>query len=122
MHSQAVIHLPESLALEKNQRSKKLSRETVFRSCSDIFCAPDAELADVQSAGCKAVVSLFSGTTSDSLASLRYGYLCKKVATSNTFVTPEQLPPTKSALKYHSLCCYLQVMAWMGLIKYPNGC
>ena len=52
---------------------------------------------------------------SDSLSSLRYSYLCKKVAAAKTFVTPERLPPTDSATKYHSRQTYLQVMQWMGL-------
>ena len=79
-----------------------------------MFCAPNTAQSIVESAGCKGMVSLFNGTKSESLASLRYSYLCKKVATAKTFVTPERLPPTTSATKYHALRSYLQVMQWMG--------
>jgi len=60
------------------------------------------------------MVSLFNGTKSDSLASIRYSYLCKKVATAKTFVTPERLPPTNSATIHHARRTYLQSMVWMG--------
>ena len=89
--------------------------DPVLRSCSNTFCTPHTDQVDIESAGSKAIVSLFNGATSDSLASLRYSFLCKKVVSSSTFVTPERLPPTQSALKYHSFRCYLQVMTWMGL-------
>lgn len=93
---------------------KLIKGDSVLHSCSKIFCAPNTDQDAVESAGCKAMVSLFNGKTSDSLASLRYSYLCKKVATAKTFVTPERLPPTTSATKQHSRRTYLQVMVWMG--------
>ena len=40
--------------------------------------------------------------------------LCKKVARAQSFVTPERLPPTQSACKFHALRTYYQVMQWMG--------
>ena len=51
---------------------------SVLRSCSEIFCTPGKDQATVESAGCTAMVSLFNGSVSDSLSSLRYSYLCKK--------------------------------------------
>lgn len=99
---------------KKSVFQKVIKGDSVLRNCSRVFCAPNAEQVDIENAGCKAMVSLFNGTISDSLASLRYSYLCKKVATSKTFVTPERLPPTSSATKYHSLRSYLQIMEWMG--------
>jgi len=64
--------------------------------------------------GSKAMVVLFNADQKDSLASIRYNILCRKVARSRTFVTPERLPPTPSTCKFHSLRTYYQVMEWMG--------
>ena len=41
--------------------------DSVLRTCSKIFCAPKAEQVIVGSSGCKAMVSLFNGTQSESL-------------------------------------------------------
>ena len=38
-----------------------------------------------------------------------------KVCKSIAFVRPETLPPTPTAMKYHSLRVYLQIMQWRGL-------
>ena len=92
-----------------------ISSGSVLRSCSQMFCTQGNDQVDVESAGCKAMVSLFRGSVSDSLSSLRYRYLCKKVAAARTFVTPERLPPTDAATKYHSRRTYLQIMEWMGM-------
>jgi hypothetical protein len=99
---------------KKSVFQKVIKGDSVLRTCSKIFCAPNIDQVTVESAGCKAMISLFNGTKSESLAALRYSYLCKKVATAKTFVTPERLPPTTSATKYHARRSYLQVMQWMG--------
>ena len=39
--------------------------------------------------------------------------LCKNVGAAKSFVAPERLPPTFSAMKYHALRSYYQVMQWM---------
>ena len=52
--------------------------------------------------------------TSNTLTSLRHSMLTKKVVSATSFVTPERLPPTASATKYHSLRVYYQIMTWMG--------
>ena len=39
--------------------------------------------------------------------------LSQKVLKAKSFVKPETLPPTKSALKYHSFRCYYQIMKWL---------
>ena len=59
------------------------------------------------------MVSLFNGKPTNSLACLRYNCLSKKVVSATTFVSPERLPPTASATKFHCLRTYLQVMVWM---------
>ena len=59
-------------------------------------------------------MSLFSGGKSDSLASLRYSFLAKKVAPAKIFVTPDGLPTTTSATNVHYRQTNLQVMEWLG--------
>ena len=43
-----------------------------------------ADPATVETPGCEAKVSLFKGGNTDSLASFRYCFLAKKVATANS--------------------------------------
>ena len=50
----------------------------------------------------------------DTLDTLRLLHFHQKVATSTRFVQPENLPPTSSAAKYHSLRVCLQVKIWKG--------
>ena len=61
---------------------KIIKGHSVLNACAKIFTDPQVDQAAVESAGCEAMVSLFNGTKSDSLASVRYSYLCKKVATA----------------------------------------
>ncbi|CAB4041625.1 Hypothetical predicted protein, partial [Paramuricea clavata] len=100
---------------KKSVFQKIIKGESVFRTCSKIFCSPDKDRDTVESAGCKAMVSLFNGNQNESLATLRYNSLCKKVSRAKTFVTPERLPPTASATRFHSLRTHYQVMVWMGI-------
>ena len=81
---------------------KVIAGDSVLHACSKVFRTLTADRATVETSGCDAMVSLFNGGKSDSLASLRYSFLDKKVATANTFVTPERLPPTTSATHVHS--------------------
>ncbi|KAG0719952.1 hypothetical protein GWK47_049433 [Chionoecetes opilio] len=59
------------------------------------------------------MVALFGGKPGDNLSAMRYSSLCRKVGSAKSFITPERLPPTSSATKYHALRSYLQVMLWM---------
>ncbi len=61
------------------------------------------------------MIALFNGKQTDTLESIRYSFLSRKVATAKSFVTPERLPPTVSATNLHSQRTYLQVMVWMGI-------
>jgi hypothetical protein len=60
--------------------------ESVFRTCSKIFCSPDKDRDTVESAGCKAMVSLFNGNQNESLATLRYSSLCKKLSFKSQYI------------------------------------
>ena len=88
--------------------------DPVLQSCAKIFSVPGQDMDAIVDSGCALMVSLFSGKPGDNLSALRYTHLCKKVSAAKSFVTPERLPPTSSATKYHSLRSYLQVMQWMG--------
>ena len=59
------------------------------------------------------MVRLFGGEKGRSLADMRHDALVRKAVGSHTFITPEKLPPTESATKYHSMRVYYQVMVWM---------
>ena len=91
-----------------------IKREKTMKDCSEAFSLPNQSQDVVESNGCKAMIALFNADQKDSLASIRYNMLCKKVARAKMFVTPERLPPTASACKFHSLRTYYQVMEWMG--------
>ena len=99
---------------KKSVVQKVIAGDSVLHECSKVFRTPTADPATVETTGCNAMVSLFNGGKSDSLASLRYSFLAKKVATAKTFVTPERLPPTTSTTYLHSRRTYLQVMEWLG--------
>ena len=99
---------------KKSVVQKVIAGDSVLHECCKVFRTPTADPATVETTGCNAMVSLFNGGKSDSLASLRYSFLAKKVATAKTFVTPERLPPTTLATNLHSRRTYLQVMEWLG--------
>jgi len=87
-----------------------IKEEKAMKDCSKAFYRPKQSQDVVETNGCKAMVALFNADQKDSLASIRYNMLCKKVARAKMFVTPERLPPTASACKFHSLRTYYQVM------------
>ena len=99
---------------KKSVVQKVIAGDSVLHECSKVFRTPMADPATVKTTGCEVVVSLFNGGKSDSLASFRYSFLAKTVATAKTFVTPERLPPTTSATNLHSRRTYLQVMERLG--------
>ena len=85
-----------------------------MKDCSKALSRPKQTQDVMESNGSKAIIALFNGDKKDSLASIRYNMLCKKVARAKMFVTPERHPPTASACRFHSLRTYYQVMEWMG--------
>ena len=85
-----------------------------IESCAVCFTSPGQTYAKVEECGNKAMVLLFGGKPTDSLATLRCNILKKKVVSATCFVTPERLPPTESATKFHARRCYYQIMTWLG--------
>ena len=88
----------------------------LLRECSEIFCTAGKDLHSIEDHGCRLMVSLFNGTQSDSLKSLRHSVLSKKQPLQKGYVKPETLPPTTSAAKF-----YLQVMQWMSKSEALNS-
>lgn len=96
------------LGSERSQGSEEIiKRGKRIRDFSKAFCSPKDV---VETNGSMAMVALFNGNQNESLASVRYNILCKKVARNKTFVTLERLPPTTSACKFHSPSTYYQIM------------
>lgn len=66
----------------------------------------NASCDELEEAGEKAVLILYNST----IDSTRERMLSQKVLKAKSFIKPATLPPTKSAMKYHSLRCYYQIM------------
>ncbi|XP_076063360.1 uncharacterized protein LOC143038235 [Oratosquilla oratoria] len=98
---------------DKHRSAAVLKGDSVLKSCAKMFSTPKKNIAEIEDAGCKAMVALFGGKPGDNLSAMRYSSLCQKVGSAKSFVTPERLPPTSSATKYHALRSYLQMMLWM---------
>lgn len=91
-----------------------MNGESTIQTCANAFLLPNQANSVIEDLGSKAMAVLFCGKGADSLSSLRYNVLIKKVASAKSFVNPERLPPTKSSTKYHSFRVYYQIMVWTG--------
>ena len=100
--------------IKKSGFQRIIKKEKEMKDSSKVFCSTKQSQDVVATSGCRAMVVLFNANQNDSLASIRYNMLCKKVARDKTFVLPERLSPTYSAYKFHSLRAYCQVMEWIG--------
>jgi hypothetical protein len=67
-----------------------------FRECSSVFNYQKATKEDVI-AGDNALVVLYNGKAEDSLNNLRLSKFFQKVASSDKYASPENLPPTTEA-------------------------
>ena len=68
----------------------------------------------IEESGEMAAHILYNANEVESINALRMRLLFTKVAKATSFVKPERLPPTKSALKFHSFRVFLQVLKWIG--------
>ncbi|KAK7088764.1 hypothetical protein V1264_022644 [Littorina saxatilis] len=94
---------------------KKLRNNLQLQTLAEVFLQDNATLEDILSAGEKALVLLYNGSSREGLDELRYRLFCSKVAVGTTFVQVHTLPPTSAAARFHSMRVYLQVQEWMGL-------
>jgi hypothetical protein len=65
-------------------------------------------------------IILSGGNAKEDLSSLRHRLLLKKAKTGANIISPEKLPPTADATKFHSLRSYLQIKEWMGEALNPS--
>jgi hypothetical protein len=96
----------------KTSAFRKLLNDKDLREMASVFCATDQHQHKIAEAGQRAMLILCGGKPDEELVNLRHRMLCDKVFVSKGFITPERLPPTKSATKYHSLRVYYQVQVW----------
>ena len=73
-----------------------------MKSCASSFILQNKFNEDISDLGKDLMVDLFGGKSNDTLLSLHHIILIKKVATAQAFVTPERLPPTSPATRFHS--------------------
>ena len=101
-------------SMGKGLALKHIRSDKYFITQAEVFLQENATLADISSAGEASLVCLYKRAVGDTLDKLRLLRYHQKVATSTRFVQPENLPPTSSAAKYHSLRVYFQVQIWKG--------
>jgi len=100
---------------KKSVFQKLVKDDQVLKLCADTFTSRGVSIAEIKNLGSQAMTVIFGGESTCSLAAMRYNIFTKKVAAAKSFVTPERLPPTESATKFHCLRVYYQVMVWMGM-------
>ncbi|KAJ8018328.1 hypothetical protein HOLleu_43742 [Holothuria leucospilota] len=101
--------------LGKGLSLKHIRTDVCFRAQAKVFLDGRSTMEDTAKAGESALVSLYKGSAGDTLDKLRLVRFQQKVATSASCVRPENLPPTLSAAKFHSLRVYHQVQVWKGV-------
>ena len=107
--------------IEKKSAFRKLVKsDPVMQYCASAFILQNKSQEDISDIGKYLMVDLFGGKSNDTLSSLRHIIFIKKVATAQTFVTPERLPPTSPATRFHSQRVYFQIMVWMGMANEMN--
>ena len=99
---------------ENTAFQKLVKGNPTLQSCANTFLQPNQNTDVIENLGCQAMAFLFGGEFTDNLALMRYNMFSKKVISATSFVTPELLPPTQSAIKLHSRRTYYQMMVWIG--------
>ena len=102
---------------KKSAFQKLVKSDPVVKSCAGAFILQNKSQEDISDLGKDLMVG---GKSNDTLLSLCHIIFTKKVATAKAFVTPEQLPPTSPATRFHSLRVYFQIMLWMGMADDMN--
>ena len=98
---------------------RKILRSSSMQASLQVFSSADADHDTVAEAGEKLLGQLYGFGTKLSIDSLHAHIFNRKVATATTAVTPESLPPTSNALKFHSYRAYHQTQTWRGEIVDP---
>ena len=88
----------------------KLTSSTEARQSIEVLCEGSSEVDQVTKAGCKLLVTIYGGNSSDTLNGLIHRKYSSMV--SHTKAVPEKLPPTERAACFHCLRVHLQVIQW----------
>lgn len=96
---------------------KKFNDIEAFRDISDIFICDQSKISQIVAAGKTAVCILYNGKSTQELNVLRYQRFIEKVVSKTTAVQVQSLPPTESAVHYHSLRTYYRIQTWLGNIN-----
>ena len=86
----------------KGASLKKYQTNNTFREQAKVLHTHSASTHDVTCVGDIALVIVYNGRSTDTLASLRHQRFREKVASSANHVHPLTQPPTPGAAKYHS--------------------
>lgn len=92
----------------KNIPLRLQSTSIHFQSVSKTFYKPYCAIEEIDAAGESAMCIVYGGLPSDDIDHLRYNIFKKKVtnASLTKSINPEELPPTKGSLKFHSRRTY----------------
>ena len=96
----------------KGASLKKFVNSEHFRQQALVFDNLASTVDEVKTAGENALVCLYGGKPGQTLDQLRYQRYLEKLACKSKSIQPQSLPPTSSAVKYHSLRVYLQIREW----------
>jgi 5'-3' exonuclease len=86
-------------------------KRTSFNDIAKVFTMPGTSHQEIEDAGEKAALIIYK-SPENTIHVTRQRLLTQKVLKARSFVKPEMLPPTRSALKYHSFHCYYQIRKW----------
>lgn len=78
------------------------------------FYNKNSSKQEIIQCGDKIFVKLYNGDENDTLKTLRYKMFAEKISKNKNALKPEELPPTSSAAKFHSMRAYFQVQSWLG--------
>ena len=105
---------------KKSAFRKLVKSDPVMKSCAIVHSSFKTNLKRTYQILAHLMVDLFGGKSNDTLSSLCHIIYTKKVVTAEAFVTPERLPPTSPATRFHSQRVYFQIMVWMGMASEIN--
>ena len=83
-----------------------------FQNIVSVFMNRNATQSQVKNSGEGAVMILYH-SNEPTIYSTREKMLSSKVLKAKSFVKPELLPPTSSAVKFHNNRSYYQIMKWL---------
>ena len=99
----------------KGMALKKFENDSSFRKNLCIFNDHFQDAEQISKSGEILISKLYGSSDISDLRLLRYATFCKKLISSKKHTSPEVLPLTADALKWHSLRVYHQVQTWKGV-------